>query len=138
MDGTDANGARSDKVETFRASAGRFARVFEGEEERMCVDEVGTGVGYLVFSSKSPRVRFRGRGSAGDEKGSKAGRSAEVAFLAAGVGEAASSRPVGGADMTRICSSPDRRVRAGCVAAIPAGLRERAECSTMECTSSVK
>lgn len=57
----------------------------------MCVDEVGTGVGYLARSSKSSRARFRGRGRAGDEKGSKAGSSIDAGFLEVQVGEAAFS-----------------------------------------------
>jgi hypothetical protein len=47
IDGTVANGARSEKVEIVRCRPGR--RVFGprgGEEEGMRVDEVGTGVGY--------------------------------------------------------------------------------------------
>jgi hypothetical protein len=45
MLGRLARGARSDCVETGRAAVEvvTFARV--GEEDRMCVDEVGTGVG---------------------------------------------------------------------------------------------
>ena len=45
MMGTAPRGARSDNAETVRLRLGRdtFARV--GEEEKIAVDEVGTGVG---------------------------------------------------------------------------------------------
>jgi hypothetical protein len=101
MEGTEANGARSDKADTVRGRVGRLARDFDGDDESMCVEEVGTGVGYLVFSSKSPRVRFKGRGKAGDEKGSNAGRSDDTAFLAEGVGDCISSWRSEGADIAR-------------------------------------
>lgn len=46
-----------------------------GEDDSMAVDDVGTGVGYVRSSFKASRLRFRGRGRAGDEEsGSKAGR----------------------------------------------------------------
>ena len=45
-----------------------------GEDVRMAVDDVGTGVGYVTSSLRASRFRFRGRGSVGDEEnGSKAG-----------------------------------------------------------------
>jgi hypothetical protein len=104
MEGTEANGARSDNAETVRGRMGRLARDFDGDEERMCVEEVGTGVGYLALSSRSPRVRFRGRGKAGDEKGSNAGRRDDTVFLAEGLGDCMSSWRSKGADMARSCS----------------------------------
>ena len=45
-----------------------------GEDVRMAVDDVGTGVGYVTSSLRASRFRFGGRGSVGDEEdGSKAG-----------------------------------------------------------------
>ena len=45
-----------------------------GEDVRIAVDDVGTGVGYVTSSSRASRFRFGGRGSVGDEEnGSKAG-----------------------------------------------------------------
>ena len=90
IEGTEASGARSDKVEAVRCRPGR--RVLHkrgGEDENMPVDEVGTGVGYFdfalpyfrgeylgtAFSSGDARAtRFAGRGSEGEDSGSKAGR----------------------------------------------------------------
>ena len=49
-------------------------------------------------SSKSSRVRFRGRGRAGEEEnGSKAGRREDGCLLEVGVGDPASSRSGEGA-----------------------------------------
>jgi hypothetical protein len=57
----------------------------EGEEVRIAVEDVGTGVGYVVCPSNASRFRFGGLGNAGDdEKGSKAGRRDVVGFLTAG------------------------------------------------------
>jgi hypothetical protein len=45
-----------------------------GEDVKMAVDDVGTGVGYVTSSLRASRFRFGGRGSVGDEEnGSKAG-----------------------------------------------------------------
>jgi hypothetical protein len=61
----------------------------------MAVEEVGTGVGYVVCSSNASRFRFRGLGRAGeDENGSKAGRREVAGLLDPGVGEAAVSERV--------------------------------------------
>jgi hypothetical protein len=45
-----------------------------GEDVKIAVDDVGTGVGYVTSSLRASRFRFGGRGSVGDEEnGSKAG-----------------------------------------------------------------
>ena len=45
-----------------------------GEDVRMAVDDVGTGVGYVTSSLRASRFRFGGRGSVGEEEnGSKSG-----------------------------------------------------------------
>jgi hypothetical protein len=63
-----------------------------GEEVRMAVEDVGTGVGYVVCSSNASRFRFGGLGRAGeDENGSKAGSRKVVGLLAADDGDAAAS-----------------------------------------------
>ena len=69
------------------------------------MEEVGTGVGYVVCSSNASRVRFRGLGRAGeDDNGSKAGRREVARRLDPGVGEAVvSERVVEGA---MVCSWP--------------------------------
>lgn len=68
----------------------------------MAVEEVGTGVGYVLFSSKASRLLFSGRGKAGeDEKGSNAGRRPLVGRVDFGVGDTAvSERVAEGAMMT--------------------------------------
>jgi hypothetical protein len=53
-----------------------------GEDVKMAVDDVGTGVGYVTSSSRASRFRFGGRGSVGDEEnGSKAGSKDAVGRL---------------------------------------------------------
>jgi len=55
----------------------------------MAVEEVGTGVGYMAFSSRASRFRLRGLGSAGeDDSGSKAGRSEVARRFEPGAGDA--------------------------------------------------
>lgn len=71
-----------------RPRAGRAALLRVGDEDWTCVDEVGTGVGYFAWSSKSSRARFNGRGRTGEERGSNAGKRVDVAF---GVGVSAFS-----------------------------------------------
>ena len=63
-------------------------------------------MGYLACSSNASRFRFSGRGSAGEEKGSNAGRRVDAGFLVAGAGDAASSRSLGEAGMAWTISSP--------------------------------
>lgn len=76
-------GARSDNVDRERCVLGLMFEARGGEELRMWVEEVGTGVGYVRVSSKASRVRFSGRGSAGEEeKSSNAGSNDAAAFLA--------------------------------------------------------
>ena len=51
IEGTEAKGARSERVDAVLCRPGR--RVLGnrgGEDEKMPVDEVGTGVGYFAFS----------------------------------------------------------------------------------------
>jgi hypothetical protein len=53
-----------------------------GEDVRMAVDDVGTGVGYVTSSLRASRFRLGGRGSVGDEEsGSKAGSRDAAGFL---------------------------------------------------------
>ena len=91
--GTEASGARSVRADTVRGNDGRVAGSVGssgGELGIRPVEEVGTGVGYLRFSSRCSRVlarwdadlegesratRFNGRGSGGDEEYSNAGSS---------------------------------------------------------------
>lgn len=57
----------------------------DGEEERMAVEEVGTGVGYVGCSFNASRLRFRVLGSDGeDDNGSNAGRRDAADFLEPG------------------------------------------------------
>lgn len=59
-----------------------------GEDDRMAVDDVGTGVGYFTSSSRASRLRFGGRGSVGDEEnGSKAGSRVPADRLLPATGE---------------------------------------------------
>lgn len=61
----------------------------------MAVEDVGTGVGYVVCSSRASRVRLSGLGRAGeDESGSKAGRRAVAGRLEPDLGETAASASV--------------------------------------------
>ena len=70
--GTADKGARSEPAEKVRRVEERAAATPGGEEDRILVDEVGTGVGYETAGSRA--TRFDGRGREGDElKGSKAG-----------------------------------------------------------------
>lgn len=89
IEGTDASGARCDRVDAVRSGPGQ--RVLDkrgGDDENIPVEEVGTGVGYFdlpllyfwgeslgtQFSSREARAtRFAGRGSDGEEIGSNAG-----------------------------------------------------------------
>lgn len=92
MVGSDASGARSDRVEIVLIMPGLPTAPREGDDVKICVDEVGTGVGYFVWSSYVSRLRFRGRGRAGDENGSNAGKSDDGGFLLAAACSPASSR----------------------------------------------
>lgn len=82
MDGTADKGARSERADSVRTSAvGRDAvpRIPGGDEERIPVLEVGTGVGYLRYAvlpiEPARACRLTGRGSPGEEeRGSKGGR----------------------------------------------------------------
>lgn len=72
MEGTADKGARSSVAEKERGSDDRGAATpGGGEDDMICVEEVGTGVGYRETSG-SRAIRF-GRGREGDELGSKAG-----------------------------------------------------------------
>ena len=56
--------------------------LFGGEELRICVDDVGTGVGKDSFPSNKSRDLFRVFGKTGDEdNGSNAGRRDAAAFF---------------------------------------------------------
>ena len=83
----------------------------EGEDVRIAVEEVGTGVGYVVCSSNAAsRVRFSGLGNAGeDEKGSKAGRRDVVVLFDPGVGDAGPSGRVAEGAMVRFPLSYPKR-----------------------------
>ena len=83
----------------------------EGEDVSMAVEEVGTGVGYVVRSLNASRLLFRGLGKAGDEEnGSKAGRSEAVGFSIAEVGDIAVFERVVEGDMARLPSAIWERV----------------------------
>jgi hypothetical protein len=67
----------------------------EGEEVSIAVEEVGTGVGYVVCSSNASRFLLRGLGRAGEEeKGSNAGSRDVVGLFGAGFGETVVSERV--------------------------------------------
>jgi hypothetical protein len=76
--GTADRGARSETADWARVKPGRWTR--GGEDERIPVLEVGTGVGYLCILDPKQESRaclLEGRGKPGEEdRGSKAGRSA--------------------------------------------------------------
>lgn len=75
----------------------------------MAVEEVGTGVGYVLRSSKASRFRFSGLGKAGeDENGSKAGSRVAVGRVPFVMGERAVSDTVVEGAMTRedVCVRP--------------------------------
>ena len=73
-DGTAESGALSLAEDWDRERAGWRGR--GGEDERIPVLEVGTGVGYFRYASLAVAWRLAGRGSPGDEEsGSKGGRS---------------------------------------------------------------
>lgn len=86
--GTADRGARSDAAEKVRRADAREAAIPGGDEDIICVEEVGTGVGY-VDTAGSRATRFWGLGREGDEdKGSKAGnRDAGRLMPAAGASE---------------------------------------------------
>lgn len=91
IEGTDARGARSERLDAvLNSPARRVLNGRGGEEEKMPVEEVGTGVGYFDFPlpyligeylgeqlcpGEARATRLAGRGSDGDEDGtgSKAG-----------------------------------------------------------------
>lgn len=77
-----------------------------GEEVNIAVEEVGTGVGYVAWSSRTSRVRFRGRGSAGeDDSGSNAGSREVVGRFEREEGEASVFERVVEGDMS-CCHRP--------------------------------
>jgi hypothetical protein len=68
--GRSESGARSESVDRVRWRAGRRG----GEDGRMPVEDVGTGVGYdTCSSSMALNLRLLGSPRGEDEKGSKAG-----------------------------------------------------------------
>lgn len=81
--GTVDRGLRSEPAEKVRRVEDRAAATPGGEDDRIWVDEVGTGVGYFKTSG-SRATRFEGRGREGDElKGSKAGSREAGRFMPA-------------------------------------------------------
>lgn len=69
-DGSVPKGTLSVPLKRLRAND-----LLGGDELRMLVDDVGSGVGRDSFPSNTSRDRFRGFGRTGeDERGSKAGR----------------------------------------------------------------
>lgn len=95
MEGREPNGVRSDRVDEFVRRAGFDLETREGEEVSIAVEEVGTGVGYVVCSSNASRFLFRGLGRAGEEeKGSNAGSKDDVVLFGGGFGETAVSETV--------------------------------------------
>lgn len=74
----------------------RASESFDGEEVRICVEEVGTGVGKDGFPSNVSRDLFRFFGSTGDEdNGSNAGRRDAADFFLAALAGSASCRGAG-------------------------------------------
>lgn len=95
MEGREPNGVRSDRVDEFARRGGFDLETREGEEVSIAVEEVGTGVGYVVCSSNASRFLFRGLGRAGEEeKGSNAGSKDDVVLFGGGFGETAVSETV--------------------------------------------
>lgn len=82
----------------------------DGDEVKICVDEVGTGVGYFACSSYVSLVLFNGRGRAGDEKGSKAGSNDDGGFFVATTEGDASGRVSTGAGMSPWSKGDDQRL----------------------------
>lgn len=93
-DGTAESGARSladDDCERERPPPKAW-RGLGGEDERMPVLEVGTGVGYFRYASLAVAWRLAGRGRPGDEEsGSKGGRSVGGGRLVPAAGAAGGS-----------------------------------------------
>jgi hypothetical protein len=82
-----------------------------GEDVRMAVDDVGTGVGYVTSSLRASRFRFGGRGRVGDEEnGSKAGSRDAVGRLlpASGDPSVAWCIEIGAIVLLRRLKSPTR------------------------------
>jgi hypothetical protein len=81
MVGTEESGARSDTEDWVRCRPGLPFCKGGGEEDRIPVVDVGTGVGYFLYAAsccegEPSACLFEGRGRAGEEeKGSKAGSS---------------------------------------------------------------
>lgn len=76
-EGTAPRGTRSDVLDVNRET-GRAG----GEELRMCVEDVGTGVGRERLSSNRSLDLFKPLGHAGDdERGSKAGNREAAVFF---------------------------------------------------------
>ncbi len=93
--GTAPSGVRSESVEAGLTVSDANVRMRDGEDVKMAVEDVGTGVGYVVCSSNASRFRLRGLGKAGeDENGSNAGNREVAGLLEPGVGEAAASGTV--------------------------------------------
>ena len=79
IEGTAERGARSEIEDCVRCRPG-LAAIRGGEEDRIPVVEVGTGVGYFWKAFSRSKGEYRaclldGRGSPGEEEGSNAGRS---------------------------------------------------------------
>lgn len=86
--GTAPRGVRSESVEYVRGILDFNCKTREGDEVKMAVDEVGTGVGYVVCSSNASRLRLGGLGRAGEDvNGSKAGSREVAGLLEPGRGE---------------------------------------------------
>lgn len=95
MHGREPSGVRSERVDTFVRRAGVNLETREGEEVSIAVEEVGTGVGYVVCSSNASRFLLRGLGRAGEEeKGSNAGSRDVAVLFGAGIGDTAVSERV--------------------------------------------
>ena len=89
--GSEPRGVLSVVLKSVRASES-----FDGEEVRMCVEEVGTGVGKDGLPSNMSRDLFRFFGSTGDEdNGSNAGRRDAADFFLATLAGSASCRGAG-------------------------------------------
>ncbi len=81
MEGTAESGARSETEDWVRCRPGLSSGMRGGEEDRIPVVEVGTGVGYFSYAAsrregENSACLFEGLGRPGEEeKGSKAGSS---------------------------------------------------------------
>lgn len=102
-DGTAESGARSDTEDWLRV---RLPRGLGGDEERIPVLDVGTGVGYLRWAFAPVACRFAGRGRPGDEEsGSKGGRRVGAGRFVPAVAAAA-----GGGSVGSVCLGGDESI----------------------------